>query len=34
MNHEASYFIPTQPIYESGGHWINQEGRLQVADLP
>ena len=31
LNHEASYFIPTQPIYESGGHWINQEGRLQGA---
>jgi NADH-quinone oxidoreductase subunit G len=31
LNHEASYFIPTQPIYESGGHWINQEGRLQAA---
>ena len=31
MSHEANYFIPTQPIYESGGHWINQEGRLQVA---
>ncbi len=28
---EASYFVPTQPLYESGGHWINQEGRLQVA---
>jgi NADH-quinone oxidoreductase subunit G len=31
MNQEASYFIPTQPLYESGGHWVNQEGRLQVA---
>jgi NADH-quinone oxidoreductase subunit G len=31
LNHEASYFIPTQPIYESGGHWVNQEGRLQGA---
>jgi NADH-quinone oxidoreductase subunit G len=28
----AGHFIPTQPIYESGGHWINQEGRLQAAD--
>jgi NADH-quinone oxidoreductase subunit G len=30
-NHEADHFIPTQPLYESGGHWINQEGRLQAA---
>ena len=28
---EAAAFIPTMPIYESGGHWINQEGRLQSA---
>ncbi len=27
----ASVFIPTQTMYESGGHWINQEGRLQAA---
>jgi len=27
----ANWFIPTQTIYESGGHWINQEGRLQIA---
>ena len=31
LNREAGYFIPTQPLYESGGHWINQEGRLQAA---
>jgi NADH-quinone oxidoreductase subunit G len=31
LNREADYFIPTQPLYESGGHWINQEGRLQAA---
>lgn len=31
LNHEAGHFIPTQPLYESGGHWINQEGRLQAA---
>jgi NADH-quinone oxidoreductase subunit G len=31
LNRKAGYFIPTQPIYESGGHWINQEGRLQAA---
>jgi NADH-quinone oxidoreductase subunit G len=31
LNREAGHFIPTQPIYESGGHWINQEGRLQAA---
>lgn len=27
----ADVFIPTQTLYESGGHWINQEGRLQEA---
>ena len=32
LNHGAGQFLPTQPIYESGGHWINQEGRLQAAD--
>jgi NADH-quinone oxidoreductase subunit G len=31
LNLTADHFIPTQPIYESGGHWINQEGRLQAA---
>lgn len=31
LNREAGHFIPTQPLYESGGHWINQEGRLQAA---
>ena len=31
LNHKAHHFIPTQPLYESGGHWINQEGRLQTA---
>jgi NADH-quinone oxidoreductase subunit G len=28
----ASAFVPTQTIYESGGSWINNEGRLQAAD--
>jgi NADH-quinone oxidoreductase subunit G len=32
LNQAAGHFIPTQPIYESGGHWINQEGRLQRAE--
>jgi NADH-quinone oxidoreductase subunit G len=32
LNGAAAYFLPTQPIYECGGHWINQEGRLQAAD--
>ncbi len=27
----ADHFIPTQTLYESGGHWVNQEGRLQAA---
>jgi NADH-quinone oxidoreductase subunit G len=27
----ASVFIPSMPLYECGGHWINQEGRLQAA---
>ncbi|MGA6925178.1 MAG: NADH-quinone oxidoreductase subunit NuoG [Desulfosarcina sp.] len=27
---QAGHFIPTQPVYESSGHWINQEGRLQT----
>jgi NADH-quinone oxidoreductase subunit G len=31
LNPTARYFIPTQPLYESGGRWINQEGRVQVA---
>lgn len=31
LNSEAGHFIPTQPLYECGGHWINQEGRLQAA---
>ena len=31
LNHAAGHFIPTQTLYESGGHWINQEGRLQAA---
>ena len=31
LNREADCFIPTRPIYEAGGHWINQEGRLQTA---
>ncbi len=31
LNHAADHFIPTQPLYEGGGHWINQEGRLQAA---
>ena len=28
---EAAVFIPTMPVYECGGLWINQEGRLQAA---
>jgi NADH-quinone oxidoreductase subunit G len=28
----AGSFIPTQTIYECGGYWINNEGRLQAAD--
>ncbi|MFO7716785.1 2Fe-2S iron-sulfur cluster-binding protein [Desulfosarcina sp.] len=32
LNGQADYFVPTQTIYECGGHWINQEGRLQAAD--
>jgi NADH-quinone oxidoreductase subunit G len=28
----SGFFIPTQTIYECGGHWINNEGRLQAAD--
>ncbi len=31
LNRDAETFIPTQSIYEAGGHWINQEGRLQRA---
>jgi len=27
----ATTFIPTQTVYEAGGRWINQEGRLQSA---
>ncbi len=27
----ADCVIPTQTLYEAGGHWINQEGRLQNA---
>jgi NADH-quinone oxidoreductase subunit G len=32
MNASAGTFIPTQTIYECGGHWINNEGRLQAAE--
>ncbi len=28
---KADVFIPTHTIYEAGGRWINQEGRLQMA---
>jgi NADH-quinone oxidoreductase subunit G len=28
----ADAFIPTQSLYECGGRWINNEGRLQTAD--
>jgi NADH-quinone oxidoreductase subunit G len=28
---KAHLFLPTQTIYEAGGHWINQEGRLEPA---
>ena len=31
LQQAADCFIPTQPIYEAGGHWINQEGRVQRA---
>ena len=31
LNARASVFLPTQTIYETGGQWINQEGRLQRA---
>jgi NADH-quinone oxidoreductase subunit G len=27
----ADLFLPTATLYETGGHYINQEGRLQVA---
>ena len=27
----ADIFLPTQTIYEAGGHYLNNEGRLQVA---
>ncbi len=29
---QADVFLPTQTLYEAGGHWINQEGRLQEAE--
>jgi NADH-quinone oxidoreductase subunit G len=28
---QADIFLPTQTVYEAGGRWINQEGRLQSA---
>jgi NADH-quinone oxidoreductase subunit G len=28
---KADIFLPTQTLYEAGGHWINQEGRVQSA---
>ncbi len=28
---QADFFLPTQTVYEKGGCWINQEGRLQSA---
>ncbi|WP_054699573.1 hypothetical protein [Desulfosarcina cetonica] len=31
LNSVARHFIPTQTVYEYGGRWINQEGRLQSA---
>jgi NADH-quinone oxidoreductase subunit G len=31
LNQHAGCFLPTQTLYESGGCWINQEGRLQAA---
>jgi NADH-quinone oxidoreductase subunit G len=38
LDHEASpltaqadLFLPTQSLYEAGGHWVNQEGRVQSA---
>jgi NADH-quinone oxidoreductase subunit G len=31
LNEKAQVFIPTRTIYEVGGHWINQEGRVQAA---
>ena len=32
LNETAQIFIPVRTIYETGGHWINQEGRLQAAE--
>ena len=29
---QAQFFIPTQTVYEAGGHWVNNEGRLQAAE--
>jgi NADH-quinone oxidoreductase subunit G len=31
LGDRAQLFIPTQTVHESGGHWINNEGRLQTA---
>ncbi len=31
LNRQASFFVPTLPLYEYTGHWLNQEGRLQRA---
>jgi NADH-quinone oxidoreductase subunit G len=31
LGQAADCFIPTRTIYETGGHWINQEGRVQAA---
>jgi NADH-quinone oxidoreductase subunit G len=31
LNLRADVFMPTQTAYEAGGHWVNQEGRLQTA---
>ena len=31
LERRADVFLPTQTIFETGGHWVNQEGRLQRA---
>jgi NADH-quinone oxidoreductase subunit G len=30
---QANHFIPTQTLYECGGRWVNNEGRLQAAQM-
>jgi NADH-quinone oxidoreductase subunit G len=33
INAQADVFLPSQTVYETGGRWINQEGRLQQSRL-